>query len=205
MIEDSTTYLRGEGRKVIYDAEHFFDGYKDDAPYALETLNAALRGGAECLVLCDTNGGTLPSELALIVREVRAALPEARVGIHPHNDSGVAVANALTAVEEGCVHVQGTFTGLGERCGNADLVPIIANLVLKLDCELSITEEKLKGLSHAARYVHALANLSYPRTNPTSARWHSRTRAAFTSTACEKSRTLTNISSPRRLVTNVVS
>jgi 2-isopropylmalate synthase len=166
MIEESVRYLREQGRAVIYDAEHFFDGYRDDSAYALETLGAALRGGAECIVLCDTNGGTLPTELGGIVRGVRAACPEARIGIHTHNDTGVAVANALRAVEEGAVHVQGTFNGLGERCGNANLTTIIPNLILKLGRELSISREALSKLSHTARYIHAVANLSYPENKP---------------------------------------
>ncbi len=166
MIEESVRYLREQGRTVIYDAEHFFDGYKDDDAYALETLGAALRGGTECLVLCDTNGGTLPTELGEIFRGVRAAFPEARIGMHPHNDTGVAVANAIKAVEEGAVHIQGTFNGLGERCGNANLTTIIPNLIVKLGRELSISREDLTKLSHTARYIHAVANLSYPENKP---------------------------------------
>src|SRR2546426_2028096 len=119
MIEESVRYLAGEDRYVIYDAEHFFDGYRDDPSYAVETLRAALRGGAKTLVLCDTNGGTLPQVLRAGVKAVGEKLPGASLGIHTHNDSGVATANALEAVEEGAVHIQGTFNGLGERCGNA--------------------------------------------------------------------------------------
>ncbi len=166
MIEDSVRYLRAHDRTVLYDAEHFFDGFKDDPSYAIETLRAALRGGAECLILCDTNGGTLPTELGDVVRKVIATLPEATIGIHPHNDSGVAVANALHAVEEGAVHVQGTFNGIGERCGNADLTAIIPNLILKLGKQLSVSRDQLKRLSHTARYVHASANLIYPENQP---------------------------------------
>ncbi len=166
MIENSVRYLLGEGREVVYDAEHFFDGYKDDPSYAIATLEAAIRGGADCLVLCDTNGGTLPTELGEIIDAVRKACPTARVGMHPHNDTGVAVANALKAVEAGAVHVQGTFNGLGERCGNADLTAIIPNLLLKMDCELSMGEDALPNLSHTARYVHAVANLVFPENEP---------------------------------------
>ena len=166
MIEESLRYLVEQGREVIYDAEHFFDGYKDDASYALETLGAALRGGAECLVLCDTNGGTLPTELGEIVRAARSAYPDTKFGIHSHNDTGVAVANAIEAVEEGVVHVQGTFNGFGERCGNASLSTIIPNLILKLDRELSISRDDLVNLSHTARYIHAMANVAYPENKP---------------------------------------
>jgi 2-isopropylmalate synthase len=121
MIEGSIRYLRAAGRQVIYDAEHFFDGYAADPAYALETLRAALAGGAQCLVLCDTNGGSLPGQVAEVVGRVQATFPEAQLGIHAHNDGGLAVANTLAAVEAGAVHVQGTINGYGERCGNADL------------------------------------------------------------------------------------
>ncbi|MCH2372867.1 MAG: citramalate synthase [Planctomycetes bacterium] len=166
MIEESVAFLQSHGREVIYDAEHFFDGFKDDPDYALKTLAAAVRGGCSCLVLCDTNGGTLLTELGEIVQKVKTAHPEAKIGIHTHNDSGIAVANALHAVELGARHVQGTFNGLGERCGNADLTVIIANLILKLDKTLSIPCEQLTKLTHAARYVHALANIVYPENEP---------------------------------------
>jgi 2-isopropylmalate synthase len=166
MIENSVSYLRADGRRVIYDAEHFFDGFKDDAEYALSTLEAASRGGADCLVLCDTNGGALPHEIASIVQTVREKFPEVDVGIHTHNDGGVAIANSLEAVRHGAVHVQGTVNGLGERCGNADLIPIIPNLLLKMDCELSIGREHLKRLTHVARYVCAIANRTFTENQP---------------------------------------
>lgn len=166
MIEDSITFLRSSGRRVIYDAEHFFDGFKDDSVYALKTLEAASRGGADCLVLCDTNGGTLPRELGEIVRDVSKKFSEVDIGIHTHNDSGVAVANALEAVHEGSVHIQGTFNGLGERCGNCDLVPILPNLILKLDRDLSIDRETLPRLTHVARYVDAIANRKFRENQP---------------------------------------
>ncbi|MEM7234351.1 MAG: citramalate synthase, partial [Planctomycetota bacterium] len=166
MIRESVSYLRENGREVIYDAEHFFDGYKDDAEYAMSTLAAAHEGGAPCLVLCDTNGGTLPDELRGIVRTVVERFPDARIGIHTHNDSGVANANSLVAVEEGAVHIQGTFNGLGERCGNADLTSIIPNLLLKMGRTLSLDPERLHELSHTARYISARANLSFPENHP---------------------------------------
>lgn len=166
MIEDSVRFLGAQGREVIYDAEHFFDGYRDDPAYALETLAAAARGGARTLVLCDTNGGTLPMLLGKIVSEVRLKFPRERLGIHTHNDSGVATANSLEAIERGAVHVQGTFNGLGERCGNADLSNIIPNLLLKLGHTLGISREKLVHLTYTARYLSAIANRSFPENLP---------------------------------------
>jgi 2-isopropylmalate synthase len=158
MIEQSVRYLRSQGRSVIYDAEHLFDGYKLDAAYALETLRAAARGGAETLVLCDTNGGTMPWEIAEIVRQIKAQI-DAPLGIHTHNDGECAVANALAAVREGCIQVQGTINGYGERCGNANLCSIIPDLELKLGlrCLPEGGLEKLFDLSH---YVAEVANLA---------------------------------------------
>ena len=131
MIGESVAFFKRLGREVIYDAEHFFDGYRLDPEYALETLAAAADGGRRLLVLCDTNGGALPDVVAERVHEVRDRFA-APVGIHTHNDAALAVANALAAVRAGCVQVQGTINGYGERCGNVDLVPLIANLQLKL-------------------------------------------------------------------------
>ena len=121
IIEQSLAYLKAQGRRVIYDGEHFFDGYKADPAYALETLRAAARGGAEILVLCDTNGGSMPWEVAEIVRAIRAPALTFPLGIHTHNDGECAVANILAAVREGAIQVQGTINGYGERCGNANL------------------------------------------------------------------------------------
>ena len=159
MIADSVSYLKDRGREVIYDAEHFFDGYKADPVYALRTLQAAEEAGAACLVLCDTNGGTLPSELTAIIEEVKKAT-SAPLGIHAHNDSELAVANSLAAVQAGVVHVQGTINGYGERCGNANLCSIIPNLKLKLgyDC---ISDEQLRLLTSVSRYVSEVANLAH--------------------------------------------
>ncbi|MGH8310867.1 MAG: citramalate synthase, partial [Steroidobacteraceae bacterium] len=123
IIERSLAYPCAQGRRVIYDAEHFFDGFKADQSYALETLRAAIRGGAETVVLCDTNGGSMPWEIAEIVREVKRAVDHP-LGIHTHNDGECAVANSLAAVREGCVQVQGTINGYGERCGNANLCSV---------------------------------------------------------------------------------
>jgi 2-isopropylmalate synthase len=164
MIADSVRYLKGQGREVVYDAEHFFDGYQADPDYALQTLAAAAEAGADVLVLCDTNGGTLPSTLANVVAEVRQATT-VPLGIHTHNDGGMAVANTVVAVEQGAVHIQGTINGYGERCGNADLCAIIPALKLKMgyDC---VTDEQLQGLTEAARYVSELANLNLDAHSP---------------------------------------
>lgn len=158
IIEQSLAYLVAQGRRTIYDAEHFFDGYKADPIYALETLKAAARGGAETLVLCDTNGGTMPWELTEIVREVGRALPH-RFGIHTHNDGECAVANSLAAIREGVVHVQGTINGYGERCGNANLCSIISDLELKLHLRC-LPEGNLSKLYDVAHFVAEVANLS---------------------------------------------
>ncbi len=166
IIEDSVRYLLAADREVIYDAEHFFDGYADDPVYALETLAAARRGGVRSLVLCDTNGGTLPQELGEIVRDVCEKFPDERIGIHTHNDSGTADANSLVAVRNGATHVQGTINGLGERCGNSDLTNVIPNLILKMGCELSVDNQALRNLTHTARYVAAVGNLVFPENHP---------------------------------------
>ncbi|HBI05111.1 MAG TPA: citramalate synthase, partial [Paenibacillaceae bacterium] len=131
MIYDSIRFLKENGLEVFYDAEHFFDGYKKNPEYALNTIRKASEAGADCLVLCDTNGGSLPHEVTQIVNHVKSELTTP-VGIHVHNDGGLAVANSLAAVEAGAVQVQGTINGLGERCGNADLISILPNLQLKL-------------------------------------------------------------------------
>jgi 2-isopropylmalate synthase len=156
MIADSVAFLARHVEEVVYDAEHFFDGWKRDRDYALETLRAAERAGARILVLCDTNGGSLPSEVAEIVREVRRHV-WTPLGIHAHNDGECAVANSLAAVIEGAEHVQGTLNGFGERCGNANLVSIIPNLSLKLGLQ-SIPEVGLRELRDVARFASELAN-----------------------------------------------
>jgi 2-isopropylmalate synthase len=158
IIEQSVAYLKANGRRVIYDAEHFFDGYKADCAYALETLKAALRGGAETVVLCDTNGGTLPWELEQIIRELRPSLAHP-FGIHTHNDSECAVVNSLIAVREGAVQVQGTINGVGERCGNVNLVSVIANLELKMGYAC-LPEGKIVQLSDLSHFVAEVANLT---------------------------------------------
>jgi 2-isopropylmalate synthase len=164
IIEKSLSFLRTRDREVIYDAEHFFDGYKANPVYALETLAAAVRGGAQVVVLCDTNGGSLPSEIGRIVGEVKARL-SVPLGIHCHNDSDLAVANSLVAVEAGVSQVQGTVNGYGERCGNANLVSIVPNLVLKMG-RSCIPADRLKRLREVARFVDELANLQHNKHQP---------------------------------------
>src|SRR2546421_8182312 len=158
MIADSVAFFLARGKEVIYDAEHFFDGYRLDPAYAVATLSAAAEAGAHCIVLCDTNGGELPDVVEQRVRDVRAQLGTP-LGIHPHNDSGLAVANAVAAVRAGCVHVQGTINGYGERCGNLDLIPLIATLQLKVGCAV-LPPEQLRRLREVALFVAAVANLN---------------------------------------------
>ncbi|HEY0601751.1 MAG TPA: citramalate synthase [Herpetosiphonaceae bacterium] len=204
MIAESVAYLRAQGRRVLYDAEHFFDGYRADPEYALATIRAAAEAGAETVILCDTNGGSLPGWVSKVVGEVVAALGEQRnkgtkkqstesspspvagtrwvaaearrgvgkgdaggeglstsprIGIHTHNDGELAVANSLAAIEAGATHVQGTINGYGERCGNANLVAIMANLQLKMGLPV-VGDEQLARLMEISRYVAAVANLS---------------------------------------------
>ena len=158
IIEQSVAYLKSHNKRVIYDAEHFFDGYKADSSYALETLQAAIRGGAETVVLCDTNGGTMPWEVERIIRDLKLVI-KTPFGIHTHNDSECAVVNSLTAVREGAMQVQGTINGVGERCGNANLVSIMADLELKMgyECLPKSNIGKLHDLSH---FVAEVANIT---------------------------------------------
>jgi 2-isopropylmalate synthase len=157
MIFSSVKFLKSKGLEVIYDAEHFFDGYLSNCEYALKTLSAAETAGADNITLCDTNGGMLPHQIRKIVDEVKNHI-DTPLGIHAHNDSGCAVANSIVAVQAGCVLVQGTLNGWGERCGNANLSSVIPNLKLKLgiDC---ITDEKLKYLTETSRYLSEVANI----------------------------------------------
>ena len=158
MIADTVRFLKQNGKEVIYDAEHFFDGYKDSAEHALSTLRAAFEAGADRLVLCDTNGGTLPGELAAIVVVVQQAFPGAKVGIHTHNDSELGVANTLAAIAAGAMHVQGTINGFGERVGNANLVSIIPNLALKMGYAC-MQPDSLPQLKAVAQFVYEMANV----------------------------------------------
>lgn len=165
LIRHSLEYLRPRVQELFYDAEHFFDGFKDDREYALKTLEAAVAGGAQVLVLCDTNGGTLTFELTEIIKAVQERLPGLPLGIHAHNDAELAVANSLAAVELGCVQVQGTINGFGERCGNANLCSIIPALKLKMgiDC---IRDDKLRKLTEISLFVYELANVAPNRYQP---------------------------------------
>jgi 2-isopropylmalate synthase len=149
---------------VIYDAEHFFDGFRHNPSYALETLRAARQAGASIVVLCDTNGGTLPDDIGAAVEKVRREL-KVEIGIHCHNDCDVAVANTLTAVYQGATQVQGTINGIGERCGNADLVCIIANLTLKRGYEV-LRPGSLQHLTELSRYVYEVANMNFCNGQP---------------------------------------
>ncbi len=161
MVAESVAYLKAAGRTVFLDAEHFFDGYAANPEYALAVCRAAAGAGADAVVLCDTNGGTLPQDVARVVSEI-APLVDAPLGIHTHNDAGCAVANALLAVEAGCTQVQGTINGYGERAGNADLTAIIPALVLKMGLEC-VTRDQLHLLTEVSHFVAETANLSpYP-------------------------------------------
>ena len=158
VIESSIAFLKESGLEVFFDAEHFFDGYKADPEYAIKCLQAAEKGGAEVLVLCDTNGGTMPYEIAEIIEKIKPQL-KAALGIHAHNDCELAVANSLMAVKHGVAQVQGTINGFGERCGNANLVSIIPSLKLKLgvDC---VTDEQLRSMTSLSNHIYEIANLA---------------------------------------------
>ncbi len=157
MIEDSIAYLKDRGKEVIYDAEHFFDGYKRNPGYAMKTINAAVNGGADMIVLCDTNGGSLPYEVGDIMANIMPHL-EIPVGIHAHNDCGLALANSLEAVRKGAKLVQGTINGYGERCGNVDLISVVGTLQIKMGYEC-ISEEKLRNLTELSRFISDVANV----------------------------------------------
>ncbi len=161
MISESVAFLVDQGKRVIYDAEHFFDGFGDDPAYALRCVTAAAEAGADTITCCDTNGGTLPHQIAATVGAVVASLKPTgvRIGIHCHDDSGCGVACSLAAVEQGATHVQGTINGYGERCGNANLVTIIPNLQLKLGYEC-VTDEQLASLTQAAHFLDELLNFT---------------------------------------------
>jgi 2-isopropylmalate synthase len=164
LISETVKYLKDHGKEVVYDAEHFFDGYTADPAYALETLAAAKDAGADVLCLCDTNGGNIPSRIEEVVSEVRKRF-DGIIGIHTHNDSDVAVANTLAAVEAGATHVQGCLNGYGERCGNANLASILANLELKLG-HTTIGPEHLASLTSVCRFIAELANLPVRNDQP---------------------------------------
>ena len=157
MIESSVAYLKENSEEVIYDAEHFFDGYKANPEYAIETLRAAEKGNADCIVLCDTNGGTMPWEIEQIIADVQKHI-STPLGIHVHNDSGLAVANSIYAVKSGCVMVQGVVNGYGERCGNANLTTIAADLKFKMDCNFAAAK-KLSHLRQLSSNIDQIVNL----------------------------------------------
>ena len=153
MIRESVAAAKKRGREPMFDCEHFFDGYKHNPQFALDCAKAAHEGGAEWVVLCDTNGGTMPEEITEAVTAVREALPDANIGIHTHNDSGFAVANTIAAVKAGARQVQGTINGIGERCGNANLITLIPVLMLKYGCETGVAMEKLHRLKSLSRML----------------------------------------------------
>ena len=165
MIADSVRFLTARGKKVVFDAEHFFDGYKADAGYALAALDAAKEAGACCLCLCDTNGGIFPDEAYSITKAVTERFPDTTVAIHCHNDGGLAVADSIEAVKAGARQIQGTFLGFGERCGNANLSTIICNLQLKRGYEC-IPPEKMKDIYQAAMEIAETANVAVPENQP---------------------------------------
>ena len=160
MISDSVAFLKKNKLEVFYDAEHFFDGYKHNPEYALKTVLAAQKAGADCIIFCDTNGGTLPEEVAGIIEEIKSNL-KVEMGIHTHNDMDLAVANSLAAIDSGCTQVQGTFNGLGERCGNADLCTIVGILHTKMNRK-SIPDAKVKNLMETSYFLSEISNIKLP-------------------------------------------
>lgn len=164
LIEETISFLKKHGRRVFFDAEHFFDGYKNNPEYALKTLIVAENSGAERIVLCDTNGGSLPFEIEEIIKKVKEKV-KAGLGIHTHNDSSLAVANTICAVKNGVIHVHGTINGFGERCGNADLTSIIPVLQIKMGYKC-IPDEKLVHLTELSRFVYEIANIVPPNNQP---------------------------------------
>ncbi len=163
-IEESIAYLKSLGKEIIYDAEHFFDGYKANQEYALSTLEVAAKGGADIIVLCDTNGGLMPWELSAILNVVKEKVTKP-LGIHVHNDADMATANSLLSVQEGITHIHGTVNGYGERCGNANLCTIIPNLHFKMGLQV-ISEKQLQSLTKLSRYVAELVNIAPPDQQP---------------------------------------
>ncbi|MBS56956.1 MAG: citramalate synthase [Rickettsiales bacterium] len=166
MIIDSIKYVTSKNKEAIFDAEHFFDGYKENSSYALNCIESAYKSGARWVVLCDTNGGTLPSEIYKIVKEVVKKIPGKNLGIHAHNDTDNAVANALTAIDAGVRQIQGTINGLGERCGNTNLISIIPTLVLKTNYDVNIDKTKLKTLTKLSKLLDGLLNIDSTKNSP---------------------------------------
>ena len=166
MLNDSFNYLKIKNKESIYDAEHFFDGFKNNKEYAISCLNAAYSSGVRWVVLCDTNGGTLPNEISEIIKEVKKVIPSEKLGIHAHNDTENGVANALAAINAGVRHVQGTINGLGERCGNTNLVSLIPSLVLKTNFHTNISKDKLKSLTKISNTLNEILNEPNPKNSP---------------------------------------
>lgn len=165
MIRETVAFFKEREREVIFDAEHFYDGYKANPEYALKALEAAIDGGAGCVVLCDTNGGSFPSEVYEITKKVAETFGNVKIGVHTHNDGGMAVANTIMAVEAGASHVQGTYLGFGERCGNANLSTVIPNLQLKKGI-LCIPEDKMVMLTRTARIIAEISNITMNEREP---------------------------------------
>ena len=157
MISDTIAFFVGKGKSVFFDAEHFFDGYKSNPEYAMNVVKTAVKAGAEAVILCDTNGGALPDDISRVTKAVKKEV-RIKIGIHAHNDSGCAVANSVAAVNAGAVQVQGTFIGIGERCGNANLSTVAADLQLKLGYDI-VSKNAMKQLTHTARYIAEIANI----------------------------------------------
>jgi len=165
IIFESVKFLKGKKKKVFYDAEHFFDGYKANPEYAIKTLKSALDAGAEIVIFCDTNGGTLPWEIKEISKEVKVKISLNGFGMHCHNDLGLAVANSLVCVDKGCIHIQGTINGYGERCGNADLVTILGILQFKMGKNI-VSSKKIAELAHLSHYVSEVSNMAHCDNHP---------------------------------------
>lgn len=164
IIKDTVSFLKKSGKEVIFDAEHFFDGYKDDSDYAIKCIKAADEAGADCIVLCDTNGAAFPYEIEEITKKAVASV-KTKVGIHCHNDVGMAAANTIFAIRGGAVHIQGTFNGIGERCGNTNLCTVIPDLQLKLGYEC-IPHEKMEELTSVSKYISEISNISHDKRQP---------------------------------------
>lgn len=166
LIADSVQYLKSQVNEVIFDAEHFFDGYKANAEYSLKCLQTAHNAGANWVALCDTNGGTLPFEIETIITEIKTKFPKINLGIHCHNDTECAVANSIMAVKSGARMIQGTLNGLGERCGNANLISILPTLLLKMGFSCNITGEKLKDITGISRFMDSVLNKDHHKYAP---------------------------------------
>ena len=161
VVHDTISYLVGKGKQVIFDAEHFFDGYKANAKYTTEVVKTASKAGARWVALCDTNGGSLPHEISYIISELKMQIDADQLSIHCHDDTGCAVANTIAAIKEGVSHIQGTLNGLGERCGNANLTTLIPTLMLKMNFDIGISNDKLKHLKHISNFLHDSINQPY--------------------------------------------